>query len=375
MPLAPPNPEHSQGARTVAVGDLHGHFEGFHRILEAAGLIDGAGKWIAYDCRLVQTGDILGRGGEPFRIIRLLQRLMREAPEKRSRVDVLLGNHETLGMTGQFAYITPEERSDAKAQFPDQSLRDLLSPEGEVGSWLASLDAALVIDGSLFVHGGLGEKYGLLPLIELNGLIRDELRTGRSEGWSHRLLEGKGASFPGAQSPLFPDRPGPGRLPSGHAGPGRPASGRTAIPQPSLGSMALWRTVGEIVPHRGIVPVSLLEIAEGLKEADLQEDWKPVAETASIVFDLQGPLWCRDLALKSEADFAGTLTRVLDYHGCRRMVVGHTPTCFIDKAETGRILARHGGRLFCIDTGIAKPYGAHLSALVVQGDAVRGLYP
>jgi len=47
----------------VAVGDVHGNFEGLAGILQRTGLIDENLKWIGGQAVLVQTGDLLDRGG------------------------------------------------------------------------------------------------------------------------------------------------------------------------------------------------------------------------------------------------------------------------------------------------------------------------
>ena len=66
--------------RILAIGDLHGNYPGFKRILHEAGILDAHGHWCARDTHLVQLGDILGRGGEPGKIFKLLKRLEEEAP-------------------------------------------------------------------------------------------------------------------------------------------------------------------------------------------------------------------------------------------------------------------------------------------------------
>ena len=65
-------------------------------VMEKTGILDRRDRWAAHDTRLVQLGDILGRGGEPGKIFRLLKRLEQEAPAYGSSVHVLLGNHEAM---------------------------------------------------------------------------------------------------------------------------------------------------------------------------------------------------------------------------------------------------------------------------------------
>jgi Calcineurin-like phosphoesterase len=301
----------SEVGRIVAVGDLHGNFAGFKRILQEAGLIDKRGHWKAKDTHLIQLGDILGRGGEPGKIFKLLRRLEAEAPQHRSHVHVLLGNHEAMSMSGLIVYNTMEEFRDlagedlleAGAEFPAKSpalekrsdldaklskrldmlgcreFRAALSPQGKVGRWLVSHDSAVVVNGNLFVHGGLNRDYGLIPLRDLNDRVRMEL-------------------------------------------------------------------CDDGIPSAG-------------KDLMLRRD---------------GPQWNREYTLKPNDERRRELEDVLDYHRCSRMVVGHTPTSCIDPSRAGRILPMYDEKLFCIDTGIGKTYGENLSALNWERGEVSALY-
>lgn len=312
---------HSGVGRIVAVGDLHGNYSGFHRILLKAGLIDRRDRWIAEDTHLVQLGDILGRGGEPGKIFRLLKRLEQEAPAFGSKVHVLLGNHEAMSMSGMLVYNTLEEFRDLAEEdllepFLDGSapedrrpgragvdarvgrrlelagcreFRDSLAPEGRVGHWLALHDTAVSINGCLFVHGGLNRRYGLMPLDRLNESVRRGFFSAREDG---------------------------------------PDSG------------ADWSAVG-----------------------------------GEIMLRKDGPQWNRELTLRPDSDKQRMLEEVLEYHACARMVVGHTPTSCVDPEKAGRILPLYGGRLYCVDTGIGKAYGGKLSSLRIEGGEVRPEYP
>ena len=307
---------HKGVGKVVAVGDLHGNYAGLHRILQQTGLIDRRDRWIARDTHLVQLGDILGRGGEPGKIFRLLKRLEVEAVDLGSRVHILLGNHEAMSMSGMLMYNTMEEFRD----FAEEDLlepyrgepamegkrfgaaavdvrlgnrldimgcrefRDTLSPEGRVGHWLAQHDTAVSINGCLFVHGGLNREHGLISLQQLNESVRRELFAGDPEG-------------------------------------------------------ADWTAAG--------------------KEIMLRRD---------------GPQWNREFTLRPDADKQRVLDEVLEYHGCKRMVVGHTPTSCIDPDRAGEIVPLYGGKLYCVDTGIGKAYGGNLSALHIEGDFLSTEY-
>ena len=336
-----PKTFYTEVPRIVAIGDLHGNYQGFRKILMNTGLINSHGHWMARNTHLIQLGDILGRGGEPGKIFKLLRRLEEEAPAYQSHVHVLLGNHEAMTMSGLLMYNTMAEFHDLSQEdlveslvasvvdplevrgnlegtsSPDwspmpmeekleaaevaksnrkkalvletankleagkygrrleamgcQEFRASLSPWGKVGKWLCSHDSAVIINDTLFVHGGLNREHGCQPLEHLNNNVRD--------------------------------------------------------------------TLGKHLP-----PDAKLDIM-------LRRD---------------GPQWNREFTLKPNEAKGRELNEVLDYHDCKRMVVGHTPTSCITPSKVGSILPLYNEKLICIDTGIGKTYGEHLSALSLE---------
>ena len=94
-------------ARVVAVGDVHGSYEGLVTILLEAGLIDTDLRWIGGDATLVQTGDLLDRGVRVRRVLDLLIRLQGEAAAAGGRVVVLLRNHEAMNLVGIVRDVNP----------------------------------------------------------------------------------------------------------------------------------------------------------------------------------------------------------------------------------------------------------------------------
>jgi hypothetical protein len=92
--------------RVVAVGDIHGAYDKFTAILQAAKMIDARDRWSGGRSVLVQTGDILDRGADSRRAIDLLRRLERDAQQAGGRVVSLLGNHEMMRLVDDFRYLS-----------------------------------------------------------------------------------------------------------------------------------------------------------------------------------------------------------------------------------------------------------------------------
>ena len=206
-----------EGQRIVAVGDLHGDYEAYEEIMRNAGLIDSRGRWVGGDTILVQTGDIADRGPDSLKIIRHLQKLEKRARRNSGRIVTLVGNHEAMNMTNDLRYVHPGEyeafatrRSNALRERVYENNREALeafylgedpalTPEavkakwiaatplgklehqsawradGEIGSWIVNNPAISVIDGNLFVHGGISAKYADRSVDMLNAEVAGAL--------------------------------------------------------------------------------------------------------------------------------------------------------------------------------------------------------
>lgn len=196
--------------RIIAVGDLHGDYEAWLAIARAAGLIDAAAHWAGGKTTLVQLGDVTDRGPNSLQIIRNLQQLQVEATRSGGRVVVLLGNHEAMNLLGDLRYVSAGEfaafadnRAPARRERLYASLRKKLEaearkidfnaqpsqvrdawltqhplgwvehrnawkPSGPLGRWATANPAVAMIDGTLFVHGGLSGEYARLTLEDIN---------------------------------------------------------------------------------------------------------------------------------------------------------------------------------------------------------------
>lgn len=208
--LAAAHASASAAERVVAVGDLHGDFVAWRAIAQAAGLVDAAGHWSGGRTVFVQTGDVIDRGPDSRRLVEELMRLQREAKRAGGQVITLVGNHEAMNVTDDLRYVTPAEF--AAFATPDSArLRDRVfaanrqaiaasyrrrdpamgedairkawlqatplgatehqsawHPTGTIGRWVARNPAVALIDGTLFVHGGIGRSYAALGVPEIN---------------------------------------------------------------------------------------------------------------------------------------------------------------------------------------------------------------
>jgi hypothetical protein len=305
--------------RIVVVGDLHGEYENFIKILKGTNVVDENEHWAAGNAHLVQTGDIMDRGDEARKIFDLLIRLEKEAEAAGGMVHVLLGNHEELNLTGavfssnsdaltldQFRSFLPDsyrkqqedslrkkitklrvqgrrisEKQSIDAFWESQRKNGsvqrlyLLNLNKEYGPWLHRLNVAIKINDVVFVHGGISEKYSKWGLQEINNRYRLELAD-------------------------------------------------------------VWRTYQNSEPQRVLVQ--------------------------SIIYRGDSPLWYRELANVPEADMQEEVDAILANLGARTMIIAHTPKIPRNIID----MQRFGGRVWIVDTGISRVYKGPPSALIIQ---------
>ena len=345
------------GERIVAVGDIHGSYDGLVSILQRAELIDAETHWIGGEATLVQVGDIFDRGLHLHEALGLLMRLQEEADLAGGRVIVLLGNHEAMNLTGFFRDVNPEiyaafvdgksekrrkaafknfkkywnataeaagvEAPEITSEIKGQWMaairpgwleyNEALGPDGQYGAWLRSLPVAVIIDDVLFMHGGLGPALEGMSLDEINAEVAAELATYDS---TRRYMIKK----------------------------------RMVPTTADLNSMlAAYRVQDPPDPTLA-----------GLANADT---W--------LIRSPDGPLWFRGNAKWDEESQTAEVAELLAGIGATHMVGGHTVQ------RDGHIRTRFGGRVILIDTGMLSSVyeGGRPSALVISDGAFIAIYP
>jgi hypothetical protein len=196
--------------RIVAVGDLHGDFSAWRDILRSASLVDNNGHWTGGATILVQTGDAVDRGPNSLEIIQDLMRLQKEAAHAHGQVIAMVGNHEAMNLIGDLRYVSaadyagyadresasrresvyisnktaiemeyrqkdPQMSAEAIKQawfeaFPLGRIEHQIdwSDHDKIGRWVVKNPVVVLLDGTLFVHGGISPSYVNLPLAEIN---------------------------------------------------------------------------------------------------------------------------------------------------------------------------------------------------------------
>jgi len=303
--------------RIVAVGDLHGDYEHFVRILRRTGIIDRDDLWSGGKAHLVQLGDVMDRGDDARKIFDLIRRLEKEAKAVGGMVHQLIGNHEELNIAGLSLnyykeYVTYKQltdflpvkfREDEEEKFKKKNRGDgdikafwdnlMKDPNSEAfkepsqryyenfnmlaGKWLAEQNVVIKINDTVFVHGGLNLEYASKGLEAINNLYRSEFQK------------------------IFK---------------------------------------GEALPRQ------------------------------RITFAPDSPLWNRVLAEVPNPNSMDEVDKILAVLNAKRMVVAHTPT-IPRSVNPESEMSKFKEKVWIIDTGIAAIYHGFLSALIIENGVPR----
>jgi hypothetical protein len=355
-------PVHAAPARIVAIGDVHGASAELATILQRAGLIDAADRWIGGTATLVQNGDLTDRGAGVRAVLDRLMALEPQAAAAGGRVQLVLGNHEVMNMIGETRDLTPEifrsfadgqsesrrERAfDAATRLKRQTqldkaqwlaehpigfveYREAFQPNGLYGRWLRSKPVVAEIDGTVFMHGGVNAAFTSGSLDDINRRAQRELTD-----WDAgvRWLERQKLVLPFSSLMEVVD-----------------------AARSELARFSAYHKEG-MLTNEQVRAVGLLTPITAIGE--------------SSILHTDGPLWFRGFSTWTDEAGAPLMAALLAKYRVKRFVTGHTPQA------SGRIRQRFGGTLFLIDTGMLGGSfypGGRPSALEITGDAVRMIY-
>lgn len=333
--------------RVVAMADVHGAYDAMVATLQNADVLGADLAWIGEKTNLVIVGDILDRGPKSRAAMDLLMRLEGEALAAGGRVHVLIGNHESMILTGDMRYVSkPEYAAFAEDEDPQErarwfdlyverqgadadtvrdefdqtyppgyfAMRSAFRPDGRYGEWLLQKNIIAVINGTAFVHGGLSPDVAHIGLDGVNQVLQKEL-----------------VEFT-AVLDLLTD---------------------SEILLPTDSHYKYEIILNNYMPALSEDPAILHAIDAGVRLSN------------SEILGVDGPLWYRSNVRCPGIIEEHRLDAALAAIGADRVVVGHTPT------PNRKVLQRFDGRLIEIDTGMLNFYYSGIGhALVLDGDLV-----
>ncbi len=170
-----------------ALGDVHGDLETAKRLLAAAGLIDGAGKWLAKeDTLLVQMGDLINKAPKtdsPTPSVDCVKFFIDLHLQTHGRVICLMGNHEAEFLANPASKKAAEFAAEfAKLSQPEQ--RDL-------HAFLARMPLAVKVNRHILCHSGdvlhtditkLGERVNFASILSDRGIVNARVHDKGAQG-------------------------------------------------------------------------------------------------------------------------------------------------------------------------------------------------
>ncbi len=333
--------------RVVAIADIHGAYDAMVETLQQAGIVDAELRWSGGRAQLVVVGDILDRGPDSRAAMDFLMRIEAEAAAAEGHVHVLIGNHESMLLTGDLRYVSaaeyqafaadedPAERtrwfelyvqrtggyaeqlqSRFDKEFPPGyfAMRRAFRADGHYGRWLLTKNVIAVINRTAFVHGGLSPA---VTKAGLHGVNRD------LQAMLVEYVETLGVL----------------------------TDAEILLPTDSHYDYA--SILKNFMPSLDENSATLNAVSDAIRLGD------------SVLLNTGGPLWYRSNVTCPGIVEEYRLEAALAAIDADRVVVGHTPT------PTRQVLQRFGGRLIEIDTGMLNfYYKGSGNALVIEGDTV-----
>lgn len=329
----------------MAVGDVHGAYDALVATLQEANVIDDKLAWSGGKTHFVSTGDLLDRGPDSRRVMDLFMRLEHEAALAGGQVHLLLGNHEVMNLIGDLRYVADEEyaafldvesveererwyqrfRRSKPVDSDDAAVRQEFEEkappgyfghrrafrhDGIYGKWLLTKSLMIVVNDTLFVHGGVP------PLVAEHGLagINTELKKDLHDYVTTRAVLEDAAVM-------------------------SPVDGFKAVLSIFIPQLQAQQIADESF---GAV-LNILELG------------------VSPLFRSAGPTWYRGTATCNKLVEGDALNVALNMVGAKRVVMGHTTTI------TRQVQQRMNGRIVEIDTGMLKTsYEGSGNALIIE---------
>jgi hypothetical protein len=118
--------------------------------------------------------------------------------------------------------------------------------------------------------------------------------------------------------------------------------------------------------HGGVLPEHV-DLGLDRMNAEIQAWLRNDGPQPEWIRGERSPVWNRLYSDAPDLAACDTLASVLDRLDVERLVVGHT-------VQDAGITAYCGGRVWCIDVGMAEHYGGRPEVLEIRGNAVRGLH-
>ncbi len=158
--------------KMLVLSDIEGNFLAFKTMLLGAKVMDDQFNWTFGKGHIVLLGDYFDRGTNVTECLWLAYKLESEARAAGGVVHFILGNHETMNMSGDTRYV--RNKYFENAELINEEYEKWYAPDTELGQWLRSKNAVEKIGDFIFCHGGISSQIAnsRLSLDDINRIAR-----------------------------------------------------------------------------------------------------------------------------------------------------------------------------------------------------------
>lgn len=159
--------------KILAISDIESNYGTFRDFLINNKVIDKDLNWIFGKNHLVLDGDFIDRSYFSTQVLWFIYKLEQDAKANGGHVHYILGNHEIMNMQGNHSYAKSKYRR--VAAMLDKKQFELYGTDAVLGRWMASKNTLEVINGNLFVHGGISPELAKtsFDINQINRLARE----------------------------------------------------------------------------------------------------------------------------------------------------------------------------------------------------------
>ncbi|TYP97876.1 calcineurin-like phosphoesterase family protein [Tenacibaculum adriaticum] len=171
-----PESIYNDGGKILAISDIESGYKTFRDFLINNQVINENLEWTFGNGHLVLVGDFVDRGFSTTQVLWFIYKLEQEAKKLGGRVHFILGNHEIKNLQGN--YTKASLKYFYVASILQKQQYELYNSKSFIGKWLASKNTLEIINGHLFVHGGIHPELANYKtnINEINQIVRGNYR-------------------------------------------------------------------------------------------------------------------------------------------------------------------------------------------------------
>lgn len=171
-----PKTHYNDQGTILAISDIESGYKAFRDFLIANSVINQELQWIFGNGHLVLVGDFTDRGYSTNQVLWFIYKLEQEAKPHGGTVHYILGNHEIKNLQGN--YQKAGKKYLHLAGMLGKKEYEMFDDNAFLGRWLHSKNSVELINGHLFVHGGIHPDIAKSDwsLTDINQIVRQNYR-------------------------------------------------------------------------------------------------------------------------------------------------------------------------------------------------------